>query len=90
VPLIPGIMPIHNLAQALKFAASCGMAAPTGFAERFTRHGGDADALFKEGVAHALGLCEDLRREGAGGFHIYALNHSEMADAVCQHLNIGQ
>jgi methylenetetrahydrofolate reductase (NADPH) len=86
VPLAAGIMPIGNLAQIVKFAGGCGTIVPDGFAKRFDRHGNDQLALFAEGVAHAVELCDHLRREGVEHFHFYTLNRSEMAQAICDKL----
>ncbi len=90
VSLTPGIMPIHNLAQVLKFAQGCGTLIPSGFASRFERWGLDQAALFNEGVAHASALCDDLRREGVQDFHFYTLNRSEMTYAICERLGLNR
>lgn len=88
VALTPGILPVHNLAQTLKFAASCGAKIPDDFAERFERCGGDDAALQNEGVTHATRLCETLRKAGVEDFHFYTLNHSAMVNEVCAAMNI--
>ena len=88
IPLAPGIMPIHNFDQTIKFAKECGTALPDGFGKRFERHGADAKALFDEGVTHSVEVCERLRREGVMHFHFYVLNRSEMVEAICEKLNL--
>lgn len=85
---IPGILPIHSLPQAVSFAQGCGTRVPEGFAKRFERWGTDEEALFNEGVAHAVELCDHLRREGVQDFHFYTLNRSKMTGAVCERLGL--
>jgi len=89
VPLAPGIMPIHNVTQVVKFANGCGTKVPAGFAGRFENHGADTQALFNEGVAHMVELCDQLRREGVDHFHFYTLNRADMTEAVCEELGLG-
>ncbi|MER2520714.1 MAG: methylenetetrahydrofolate reductase [Bdellovibrionales bacterium] len=76
--LIPGIMPIQNFDQIAGFAKRCGARVPDSVTQRFHRHGGDASALFEEGVAHGSELCRAMLREGVSAFHFYTLNHPEM------------
>ena len=90
VPLAPGIMPIQNFKQVVKFAGGCGTIVPAGFAARFERHGDNEKAQFDEGVAHTAELCDQLRREGVEHFHFYTLNRSEMTNAVCEKLAFGK
>ena len=89
VALTPGILPIHNLTQVLKFATLCGAAIPDGFRDRFDRHGDDKKALFEEGVAHATELCAALQSEGVTDFHFYTLNRSGVTARVCEALHLG-
>jgi methylenetetrahydrofolate reductase (NADPH) len=88
VTLTPGILPIHNLAQALRFATSCGTRIPAGLKDRFERWGDDPAALLKESVAHAAGLCEELARGGVEDFHFYTLNRSALTNEICSRLGL--
>lgn len=90
VALTPGILPIHNLSQALKFATGCGAKIPTNFASRFECWNDDADALFNEGVTHMTEVCDSLRREGVTDFHFYTLNRSAMVNEICSRLDLGR
>ncbi len=90
VTLTPGILPIHNWAQASKFAGTCGAKIPDGFAERFERWQSNEAALLNEGVTHAVALCERLRSAGVYDFHFYTLNRSAIAPEVCSHLGFSR
>jgi len=90
VTLTPGILPIQNIEQTLKFAAGCGAKAPAGFTQRFESCGDNSKAQFDAGVSHAVSLCESLERAGVDALHFYTLNRGAMADAVCAALGLPQ
>jgi methylenetetrahydrofolate reductase (NADPH) len=86
--LVPGILPVSNVAQTRKFAASCGATIP-----------GWMDALF-EGLDDlpaarqlvaatvAAELCGQLYAGGVRHFHFYTLNRAELAYAICHLLGL--
>lgn len=90
VNLTPGILPIHNVAQVLKFATGCGAKVPAGFQDRFTRHGDDQDRLRQEGIDHTVELCEELRNEGVTDFHFYTLNRNLIMNEICSRLRFNR
>ena len=77
IPIIPGIMPITNLAQVTRMAELSGAALPAEIVERVARFDGDAAAVRAEGIAVATALCDDLLAGGAPGLHFYTLNRSK-------------
>ncbi len=76
IPVIPGIMPITNLAQIRRMAELSGAALPEEVVARVARHGDDASAVRAEGIALATELCDTLLAGGAPGLHFYTLNRS--------------
>ncbi|HEX8366255.1 MAG TPA: methylenetetrahydrofolate reductase [Allosphingosinicella sp.] len=86
--LVPGILPVSNVAQTRKFAASCGATIP-----------GWMDALF-EGLDDlpaarqlvaatvAAELCGQLYSGGVRNFHFYTLNRAELVYAICHLLGL--
>jgi methylenetetrahydrofolate reductase (NADPH) len=76
IPIIPGIMPITNLAQITRMADLSGAALPEAVVERVSRYDGDAAAVRAEGIAVATELCDELLAGGAPGLHFYTLNRS--------------
>jgi methylenetetrahydrofolate reductase (NADPH) len=76
IPIVPGIMPITNLAQVTRMAELSGAALPRGVVERVSRFEGDAAAVRAEGIAVATELCDALLAGGAPGLHFYTLNRS--------------
>jgi methylenetetrahydrofolate reductase (NADPH) len=75
-PIIPGIMPIGNLAQIERFTRMCGATIPPALFAELDRCRSDAAAVAALGVAHATAQCVDLLRAGAPGVHFYTLNQS--------------
>ena len=47
IPIVPGVLPVHNFAQVANFSARCGAHVPAWLAERF-------DGLQKDPQTHAL------------------------------------
>jgi methylenetetrahydrofolate reductase (NADPH) len=76
IPIIPGIMPITNLAQVRRMAELSGAALPAEVVERVGRFDGDPAAVRAEGIAVATELCDTLLAGGAPGLHFYTLNRS--------------
>ena len=73
-PIIPGIMPVTNLASIPRMA-EMGAAVPSAIAARLEA-AGDAEAVRQTGIEFATELCEKLLAEGAPGLHFYTLNRS--------------
>jgi methylenetetrahydrofolate reductase (NADPH) len=90
IPIIPGIMPLHNIKQIISFSQTCGARVPDDFAVRFIDEATDPKGYFDQAVAYVVRLCQRLRQEGIDGFHFYALNRSEMIDALCTELSFNQ
>ena len=77
IPIIPGIMPITNLAQITRMAELSGADLPDEIVERVSRFDGDPASVRAEGIAIATEMCDDLLADGAPGLHFYTLNRSK-------------
>jgi methylenetetrahydrofolate reductase (NADPH) len=77
IPVIPGIMPITNLAQIRRMAELSGAALPDEVVARVSRFDGDPVAVRAEGIALATEMCDTLLAGGAPGLHFYTLNRSK-------------
>lgn len=86
IPIIPGIMPITNLAQIRRMTELSGAALPDEVVERVTRHGDDAAAVRAEGIGLATELCDTLLAGGAPGLHFYTLNRSKATREIYANL----
>ncbi|MXN43947.1 methylenetetrahydrofolate reductase [NAD(P)H] [Shinella kummerowiae] len=83
IPVVPGILPVHNLAQVQKFAGLCGASVPGWLADRL----GPVDDRPQERAAVAVELAirqvSDLIAHGISEFHFYTMNRATMVSAVC-------
>jgi methylenetetrahydrofolate reductase (NADPH) len=76
MPIIPGIMPVTNVAQLQRFAQLSGTPLPSAMIERFERVAHDPAAVIEHGVEIASTMCAQLLEAGAPGLHFYTLNRS--------------
>ena len=76
LPVIPGLMPITNARQVVRMAELAGQPMPTAVTDRLERHGDDADAVRREGLAIATESARRLLDEGAPGIHFITMNRS--------------
>jgi methylenetetrahydrofolate reductase (NADPH) len=84
VPLVPGIMPITNVAQIERIARLCGARIPQPLADRL--HACDEDGAQVVGIEHAIRQCRELLDAGAPGIHFYTLNQSPATAAIVAEL----
>jgi methylenetetrahydrofolate reductase (NADPH) len=89
MPIVPGIMPVTNVAQIERFAALSGAAFPAELAERFHTVADDADAVTSLGIEVAAEMCQRLLDLGAPGLHFYTLNRSHSTIEVYEALGLG-
>lgn len=90
VPIVPGIMPIVNDSQLLRFSQMCGAEVPRWLRLRLADYAQDRDSLRDFGADVVAQLCHTLSEGGAPGLHFYTLNGSEAVRAIWQRLHPGQ
>jgi len=88
VPVVPGILPIGNAAQLIRFSDACGAEIPRWLRLRLQGLGDDLAAVQAYGLDVVTALCERLRAGGAPGFHIYTMNQSVPTLALCERLGL--
>jgi methylenetetrahydrofolate reductase (NADPH) len=76
VPIVPGIMPIRNLASVERMTKLGGATIPATLFAELDRCRADDAAVAALGVAHATAQCVELLHGGAPGIHFYTLNQS--------------
>lgn len=86
IPIIPGIMPIANYEQIVRFSAMCGASIPDWLHAKMKPVAQDLDTIKAMGIELATTQCQDLISNGVPGVHIYALNKSEASIAICSNL----
>jgi methylenetetrahydrofolate reductase (NADPH) len=86
VPVVPGIMPITNSSQLLRFSEVCGAEIPRWVRLRLQSYGDDRESIRAFGREVVSGLCAELIADGAPGLHFYTLNQAEATLAVLDDL----
>jgi methylenetetrahydrofolate reductase (NADPH) len=87
VPIIPGIMPITNLAQIERFTSLCGARIPAALRASLAQVRESDDGVRAVGIEHAIGQCRELLARGAPGIHFYTLNQSPATRAIFEKLH---
>ena len=82
IPIVPGIMPITNVAQIERFTKMCGATIPEHLHERLRDVQDDPGAVMATGVEHAITQCRELLEAGAPGLHFYTLNKSHATRSI--------
>ena len=81
--LVPGILPVSNVAQTRKFAGLCGANIPKWMDDLF--EGLDDHPAARQLIAATIAaeMCRRLYAGGVRQFHFYTLNRAELSYAIC-------
>lgn len=88
IPILPGIMPILNLANIRRQGELIGTDVPAEVVARISAHDGDPTAMRAAGIELAAELCTDLLEGGAPGLHFFTLNRSKATLEIFSALNV--
>jgi methylenetetrahydrofolate reductase (NADPH) len=77
IPVIPGLMPIHNAKQVIRMAAMSGASIPANLLSKL--EDADESSARKIGMDFTINLGAKLLDSGAPGLHIFTLNQSAAA-----------
>lgn len=86
LPVIPGLMPVTNLAQITRMAELAATPLPERVVARLNAAGSQPGALREVGVQIATELATRLVAEGAPGLHFYTMNRSSATLEVYRNL----
>jgi methylenetetrahydrofolate reductase (NADPH) len=84
VPIVPGILPVTNLAQIERIAGLCGAKLPPDFQAALARSAGTTEEQFRVGVEFAARQVRELVDGGVPGLHFYVLNKSHATTGVLE------
>ena len=88
VPVLPGIMPITNSSQLLRFSDMCGAEIPRWIRLRLEAYREDIASIRAFGLDVVTALCEKLRAGGAPALHFYTMNQSGPVLEICHRLGL--
>lgn len=86
--IVPGILPVTNFAQVVKFSKMCGASVPSWLAHLFEGLDGDPDTRRLVAAMVAAEQCRRLQEHGANSFHFYTLNRADLAYSICHILGL--
>jgi len=87
IPIIPGIMPIGNFDQIVRFSSMCGTSIPAWLHEKMDPIRGDLDAVAALGIELAANQCKELLENDTPGLHFYTLNKSAATIAIHEQIS---
>ncbi len=86
VPIVPGILPVTNLAQIQRITKMCKAKLPQPFVEKLSERNDEA-WQYEVGVDFARVQVQELLRSGAPGIHFYVLNKSGATSRILTELD---
>jgi methylenetetrahydrofolate reductase (NADPH) len=86
--IVPGILPVTNFAQVVKFSKMCGASVPSWLAHLFEGLDGDPDTRRLVAAMVAAEQCRRLQEHGVDAFHFYTLNRADLAYSICHILGL--
>ena len=89
IPVVPGIMPITNSSQLMRFSDACGAEIPRWIRLRLQGFGDDTASIRAFGLDVVSALCEQLRAGGAPAFHFYTMNQAAATLEICKRIQLG-
>ncbi len=88
IPIVPGILPIHNFTQMANFASRTGASVPQWLANRFEGLENDPETHRLVAAAIAAEQVHDLHARGVDDFHFYTMNRANLSYAICHLLGL--
>ena len=82
IPIVPGIMPITNYTQLMRFSEMCGAEVPRWIRLRLAEMGDDKESIRAFGTEVVTDLCQTLIDNDVPGLHFYTLNNAEATLAI--------
>ncbi len=83
IPIVPGILPVHNFVQVANFAGRCGAHVPDWLAARFEALENDPQTHALVASAVAAEQVIDLIERGSTDLHFYTMNRADLSYAIC-------
>ncbi len=90
VPIVPGILPVTNLAQIQRITSLCGAKLPQSFIDALSVESENSAGQFAVGVEFASRQSQQLIDGGAPGIHYYVLNKSQATAEVLRNVCVGR
>jgi len=83
-PIYPGVMPITNFTNLVRFSANCGAEIPQWLKRKIESLGNDQEAITDYGKELIIRLSQKLLEGGAPGIHFYTMNQLQPTQDIYQ------
>jgi methylenetetrahydrofolate reductase (NADPH) len=87
-PIVPGIMPVANFTNILRFSARCGTTIPDWMHALFADLDDAPEVHQMVAATVAAEQCRRLAEHGVNQFHFYTMNKPELTAATCRILGV--
>ena len=87
-PIVPGILPIYDFQNMLKFAGNCQAHVPDWLHKKFEGLEDKPEESLKIAEELLITQCRDLMENGVEHFHFYTLNKAGLTLKTCQALGL--
>lgn len=88
VPIYPGIMPITNYSNLVRFSDACGAEVPRWVRRKLESYKDNQENIKAFGIEFVTRMCETLLAGGAPGLHFYTMNQAETTLAIWENLGL--
>jgi methylenetetrahydrofolate reductase (NADPH) len=85
-PIVPGVLPISNFAQAVRFANMCNTKVPKWLANKYAGLDEKPEERNKISIEVTTELCQKLISGGVEHIHFYTLNRADLTAGVMQNI----
>lgn len=86
IDIVPGIMPITQVSNLIRFSDACGADIPRWLRKQLEACGDDSARIQSIGLEVVSSLCRELINAGAPALHFYTMNRSEPSLAIIDQL----
>ncbi|XID75558.1 methylenetetrahydrofolate reductase [NAD(P)H] [Alkanindiges sp. WGS2144] len=88
IPIIPGIMPITNASNLIRFADSSGAEIPRWIRKQLAAYGDDSQSIRAFGHEVVVNLCQRLIDADVPSLHFYTMNQTEPTHQLVKDLGL--
>ncbi len=86
IPIVPGLLPIHNIDTVVKFAQRCQASVPATIQEPFEAVKNNPDAIRELSIHLLKSQAQNLIQNDVQHLHFYTLNKADIVIDVCRFL----
>ncbi len=86
IPVLPGILPLTDVAKVKQFASICRSTIPKHIEETMARYKNNPADMEKVGIDFTIKQCQDLIKNGIKKLHFFTLNKHQVLERILESL----